>query len=227
MPDVSIIGLDVCLHNLNVKIVGNGGGYGYGIMGATHHAIEDIAVLTSFQNMKCFIPISNEDVEGTINAMFQHVGPSYLRLGFGVLPEGVSLPEFRHTRKLYIGRDITVIGMGPVLLNIFKLVGKPNSTFTADVFVISEMPVPILSEEIKHSIKKTGHVLIIEEHVKRGGLGEHLASHILENNLQCTFNQLYAKGYPNGRYGSQSYHQSLNGLDANNIELAINQILHG
>src|SRR5512132_1728928 len=35
---------DVCLHNLPVKIVGNGGGYGYGIMGATHHTLEDIAV---------------------------------------------------------------------------------------------------------------------------------------------------------------------------------------
>jgi len=34
------IRLDIGLHNMNVKIVGNGGGYGYGIMGATHHAIE-------------------------------------------------------------------------------------------------------------------------------------------------------------------------------------------
>ncbi len=37
------IRLDVCLHDMDVKLVGNGGGYGYGIMGATHHAIEDIA----------------------------------------------------------------------------------------------------------------------------------------------------------------------------------------
>src|SRR5690242_17673469 len=41
------IRLDVCLHGLGVKIVGNGGGYGYGIMGSTHHAIEDVAVLSS------------------------------------------------------------------------------------------------------------------------------------------------------------------------------------
>ena len=32
---------DVCLHDLPVTIVGNGGGYGYGVMGATHHALED------------------------------------------------------------------------------------------------------------------------------------------------------------------------------------------
>src|SRR5258707_9123512 len=40
------IRLDVALHRMPVKIVGNGGGYGYGIMGATHHALEDLAVLS-------------------------------------------------------------------------------------------------------------------------------------------------------------------------------------
>ena len=221
------IRLDVCLHNLNVKIVGNGGGYGYGIMGATHHAIEDIAVLSSFQGMKCFVPISNEDVEGATSRMFDHVGPSYLRLGFGILPEGLNLPPFQHTRKLWSGNDITIIGMGPVLLNVFKLFSNPTTSFSADVFGISEIPIPFLIEELVKSINKTKRVLIIEEHVRRGGIGEHIASHILENNLQCSFKQLFAKGYPNGRYGSQGYHQELSGLDTNNIALTIKDILHG
>src|SRR5450759_1310357 len=52
------IRLDVCLHNLNVKIVGNGGGYGYGIMGATHHALEDVGMLSSFSGMSCFVPVT-------------------------------------------------------------------------------------------------------------------------------------------------------------------------
>ncbi len=38
---------DVCLHNLPVVLVGNGGGYGYGVMGSTHHALEDYGVLLS------------------------------------------------------------------------------------------------------------------------------------------------------------------------------------
>ena len=39
---------DVCLHNLPVVLVGNGGGYGYGVMGSTHHALEDYGVLSAF-----------------------------------------------------------------------------------------------------------------------------------------------------------------------------------
>ena len=221
------IRLDVCLHGLNVKIVGNGGGYGYGIMGATHHAIEDIAVLSSFQEMRCFIPLSNEDVEAAVYAMFAYHGPSYFRLGFGILPEGLNLPAYNHTRKLRSGTDLTIVGMGPVLLNVFKLFGTSENSFSADVFAISEVPVPELSEELKESIQKTSRVLVIEEHVKRGGLGEHLAGHILENNLHCSYKQLFAKGYPDGRYGSQGYHQTQSGLDADNIALTIKQMMYG
>jgi len=221
------IRLDVCLHNLNVKLVGNGGGYGYGIMGATHHAIEDIAVLSSFQGMKCFIPLSNEDVAGALKAMFEYNGPSYMRLGYGVLPRGLELPLFDHTRKIQNGKDLTIIGMGPVLLNVFKSREKNESAFSADIFVVSELPLAVLTAELIDSIHKTSRVLVIEEHVRRGGLGEHIASLVLENGLKCSFGQLYAKGYPGGRYGSQDYHQTLSGLDADNIKETINRIMNG
>src|SRR5712691_8496518 len=46
---------DVCLHDFDVKLVGNGGGYGYGVMGATHHAIEDYGVLCGLQNMSVHV----------------------------------------------------------------------------------------------------------------------------------------------------------------------------
>ena len=45
---------DVCFHELPVKLVGNGGGYGYGVMGPTHHAIEDYGVLLCLPNMSVF-----------------------------------------------------------------------------------------------------------------------------------------------------------------------------
>src|SRR3954468_4438633 len=65
------IRLDVALHNLPVKIVGNGGGYGYGIMGASHHALEDLAVLSCLPNLQCFVPLSNSDVAGACEAAFR------------------------------------------------------------------------------------------------------------------------------------------------------------
>lgn len=212
------IRLDVGLHNMNVKIVGNGGGYGYGVMGPTHHAIEDIAVISSFQNMKCYIPFCNEDVPEIVIQMMRHNGPSYLRLGFGPRPNGLKIPKYGPIRKLSSGDSITMVAMGPVVLNAFKAIEKMrNPRNLLDIFVVSEMPLIELSKELKASIKKTKKLIILEEHVQRGGLGENLSMHLLKNGFQCKLEHLHAKGYPNGLYGSQSYHQKISGLDADSI----------
>ena len=54
---------DVCLHDLPVRLLGNGGGYGYGVMGPTHHAVEDYGVLLTLPFMKAFVPAFDQDVE--------------------------------------------------------------------------------------------------------------------------------------------------------------------
>ena len=53
---------DVCMHGLPVRLLGNGGGYGYGVMGPTHHALEDYGTLMTLPGMTAFVPAFNEDV---------------------------------------------------------------------------------------------------------------------------------------------------------------------
>jgi len=218
------IRIDVCLHNMNVKIIGNGGGYGYGIMGATHHAIEDIAVLSSFQNMKCYIPFCNEDVDGIVNVMMHRKGPSYLRLGFGVKPEALDLPAYSDVRKLKSGKKITIVGMGPVILNVFKAMETDVAADIADVFVVSEMPLVELPESLLSSVEETGKLLVVEEHVSRGGLGENLSRLLLEKSVSCKLVHRFACGYPDGLYGSQAYHQKKSGLDPETIHKIIKEL---
>ncbi len=217
--------LDVGLHNLNVKIVGNGGGYGYGIMGATHHALEDIAVVSSFQNFHCYIPYCNEDVQGTVHAMLQYGGPSYLRLGFGVVPPSIYKTDFTPIRKLASGDKLTIVGLGPVVLNAWKAIEKLEDYSLADLFAVSEMPLTQLSEELMMSLNRTKKLLVIEEHVSRGGLGENLALFIVKHQLNCQFIHRFALGYPNGLYGSQDYHQKLSGLDQQSLATDIQTLL--
>jgi transketolase len=201
--------IDVCLHNMNVKIVGNGGGYGYGVMGPTHHAIEDIALMSSLQNMKCYVPCNNHDVEPVVSQMYLNNGPAYLRLGYG---ESTCIWEqYYPIRKLEAGNKATIIGLGPVVLNARDL--------DCDVYAISEIPCS-LDTEVMNSISRTGKLIIIEEHVARGGLGEYLALKLYENpelwrdrEEPLSIKHLCAKGYPSGLYGSQEYHQKENGLD--------------
>ena len=207
------IRLDICLHNMNVKIIGNGGGYGYGIMGATHHALEDFAVLSCLPNMTCYVPFCAEDVVETVKAMMKKTGPGYLRLGSGKKPAGLKLPAYQPIRKISSGEKITVVGIGPVVLNALAAIEAAGKKSDIDLFVVSELPFADFSDELAASLKKTKKIMVIEEHVQRGGLGEFLALKILEKGLVCSFKHFFAVGYPDGLYGSQKYHQKTCGLD--------------
>jgi len=220
------IRLDVALHDRNVKIVGNGGGYGYGIMGASHHALEDVAALSALQNFCCFIPLCNSDVDGACDSLFRYRGPSYLRLGFGVWPNNIGeLPAFVAIRKLVAGRrarpKATVVGLGPVLLNTLPWMLEEGKT---DLFAVSQVPLIDLSDELVASVDASGLLWVIEEHVARGGLGEHLAALLAQKGVRFRLCHSHALGYPDGLYGSQSYHQSRSGLDPGSLQSTFRQI---
>ncbi len=222
------IRLDVCLHNMDVKIVGNGGGYGYGIMGSTHHAIEDIAVLSSFQNMICYIPFCDEDVAEVTQQMMKRFGPAYIRLGKGTKPDCIKIPIYNAVRKILTGDKLTIVSMGPISLNAIKAIESISPTKDiADLFVISEIPMTKLTEELVGSIRKTNKLLIIEEHVSRGGLGENLSIQLLQQSLTPKkFTHLYAVGYPDGLYGDQNFHQEKSKIDSKSIQETIKKMIY-
>jgi transketolase len=219
------IRLDVCVHGLSVKIIGNGGGYGYGIMGSTHHALEDLAVLSSFAGLNCFIPVTGADVASACAAMMATPGPGYLRLNLGQLPAGFTLEEpFAALRQVRpearapgsAPARLTVIGLGPAVLP--ALSAAPAET---DCFVVSRMPLGELSPAVMASLRRTGRLLVLEEHVERGGLAEHLALALLRAGLAPRIWTRCALGYPSKRYGSQQFHQRECGLDAESLRSLI------
>jgi transketolase len=217
------IRLDVALHNLPVKIVGNGGGYGYGIMGASHHALEDLAVMSCLPHFTCVVALCNSDVPGACEALFNHAGPGYLRLGFGVWPESTgSLPPFQPVRQLVTARQtpprVTVVGIGPVLLNALPWAADNGQT---DVFAVSQLPLTALPPAFLESVAASRQLLVVEEHAARGGLGEYLAAALAREGISFRLHHRHAAGYPSGHYGSQSYHQQQSGLDKASLQAAV------
>lgn len=219
--------LDVALHNLPVKIVGNGGGYGYGIMGASHHALEDLAVLSCLPHFLCVAPLCNTDVAGAAEALFRHEGPGYLRLGLGAWPENYGpLPAYQPVRRLLAARHtppkLTIAGIGPVLLN--ALPGLPENGVT-DVFAVGQLPLPALDDTFVRSVAASGRLLVIEEHSARGGLGEYLAAALARAGVAYQLHHRHAAGYPSGRYGSQAWHQRQSGLDPISLQDTVKHLI--
>jgi len=218
------IKIDICIHDLPVYIVGNGGGYAYGIMGATHHAIEDIACLSALPNLDCWIPAFTEDVEFCINKITTNKKPAYLRLGLGGnYPSPLNISTINLIKKT-ADPGVTIIVLGPVIHNVLK---ATEDIENAEIFTILKIPILELSNELRKSITVTKKVLVIEEHVERGGLSECVLSLLAKSNLlSIKFESIHAKGYPSKLYGNQAFHQQESGLDVAGIHTKLVQLLN-
>ena len=75
--------IDLCLHNLPVRLVGNGGGLVYSPLGPTHQAIEDIAIMNTMPNMSIFAVCDSHEMKQLIYQSQKYKGPMYIRLGRG------------------------------------------------------------------------------------------------------------------------------------------------
>jgi transketolase len=206
-----------------VCIVGNGGGYGYGIMGATHHALEDIACLSVLPNMTCWIPAFQEDVEYCLRKILQLNKPSYLRLGLGKpYPNKIEISDIN---KIVDKENpkVTIVALGPIIHNVLNAIIDIDNVTLFTILTIPFINQPL---ELIENIKYTKKLIVVEEHSERGGLGEFLLMYLMKNeiyleNITC----LNAKGYPNKLYGTQAYHQNISCLDELSIKNAVIKLL--
>jgi transketolase len=202
---------DVCLHRLPVKLSGNAGGYGFGIMGATHHALEDVGAMRVLPNMRIYLPLIAADVDGVVRAMAEDPSPNYLRLNTPARIPG-ELPAFAPWRRLKTGRSCVVIGMGPVLQGLYEM-GAPDLLDELEIWSVGTFPLPDLPAELAASIQQKRRVVTLEEHYRACGLGEAISHLCLTSRVvPDSFLSLGAEGYPSGRYGSQRFHQEESGL---------------
>lgn len=206
---------DVALHELPVKIVGNGGGYGYGVMGPTHHAIEDYGVMLSLPGMQACVPAFDEDVEAAVRWVGDAVRPVYLRLGRGEPPAGFAVPEFAAWRQLISGDGPVVIAVGPLAgtyidaLKALPLESRPNFWVLALLPVVDFEPPQVLLDQLESA----GHLILAEEHVARGGVASELLVWLAHRGMSPQkFDHLCAKAHRFDRYGSQPYLRQQSGL---------------
>ena len=151
---------DLCYQNLPVTVVGIGGGLTYSTLGATHHAMEDIAVAAVLPNMVVLAPCDPAETGACTRwCATEAAGPAYLRLGkagekdytSGLASEWC----FGQARKVRASTSLTcVLTYGPVVKRALRLA----DILDADAIVVSTLkPLPNLA------LKGYEHVIVIEE----------------------------------------------------------------
>ena len=218
---------DVCFHKLPVFLVGNGGGYGYGIMGSSHHALSDIACLASLPNINCWVPAYTEDVNFCISSIINDGKPAYLRLGSDVKEPENTMIEGNFKNSIHNENSkVSLVCLGPIVQNVLNVISKNNLQNKCDVFTSFKLPINKLPNNLLKSISQTKKLIVIEEHVGIGGIGQQISLEVLKNNINLyQFYSLTAMNYPNELYGNQKFHQEQSGLDENNILSIINKCI--
>jgi transketolase len=211
---------DVAFHNLPVKLIGNGGGYGYGVMGPTHHAIEDYGVLLTLPNMSVYIPVFDEDVAAVVARAAVDGGPAYLRMGRGEPPKDYEIPAYAPWRQLCHGDGPLLIAVGPLAGTYIDRIRRMEQRRRPTLWAVSELPLSHnpMPETLLAQLKVTSCLAVVEEHVRQGSFGADLALHLAQGGISVPrFVHLYARAHHFTSYGSQLYLRKQTGLDVESV----------
>lgn len=215
---------DIAFHKLPVKLIGNGGGYSYGVMGPTHHAIEDYGVLLTLPHMTAYVPAFDQDMDAVIARAGTSAQPSYIRLGRGEPPADFSVPVYAPWRQLSAGQGPVVIAAGPLAGTCIAPFAALPPERRPNLWVVTELPLelnPLPAELLAQLQRKLG-LCVIEEHVRHGGVGSDVLLYLAERGIAVrNFKHFYARAHHFDRYGSQAYLRRQSSLDAESLVKAI------
>jgi transketolase len=216
---------DICMHDLPVTLVGNGGGYGYGAMGATHHALGDYGALLCLDHLHAFVPAFAADVPAIIDWLTVFPHPAYLRLGRCELPAGFTAPPCAPWRQLVRGRGPLVVVVGPLVGSLWGAVAALPADKRPNLWVVAELPITAdaLPVEFREQLAASERLVVVEEHVAHGGAGPMLLYALAVAGLAPRrFTHRSAAGYQSGCSGSQAFYRKESGLDPESIVAELN-----
>ena len=175
--------LDLGLHNVNVRLIANGGGVVYAPLGPTHLAIDDLAILRAIPNMTIVAPCDANEMARLIPLTVEHQGPVYIRLGKGGDPiVSTDAVPFQIGRAITmaVGDDVLFVTTGITLkLALEAAAGLKQQGIAATVLHMPTVK-PIDVDAFMTHASRVDAIVVIEEHSVIGGLGGALAEIVAE-----------------------------------------------
>jgi transketolase len=182
----------VAFPNLNVKIAASHAGLSVGADGASHQAIEDMALMRIMPNFIVVVPADGPQTIAATKALYQHVGPAYLRLGRPKV-ETISTDQpfvLGRAQVLRPGRDAAIIACGTTVKEAL-LAAEQLSQEGVSVRVINLHTVkPVDRDAILSAARETRALVTVEEHTVIGGLGSAVAEVLAEAGVAVPFRRL-------------------------------------
>ena len=199
---------DICHHRANVKIVAVGGGFCYGSLGMSHHAIEDLGIMRMLPELLVIAPADPTETRAATQAIAAYEGPCYLRLGRAgepVVHVGTINFQLGKAVRVRDGKDLTIISTGGMLRTACD-VAHVLAEEGINPRVLSMHTIkPLDVNAVIAAAQETHFIFTLEEHSIFGGLGGAVAEVVAESGIPVRFRRIGVPPISNSHVGSQEY----------------------
>lgn len=167
-------------HRLPVLVIGAGGGYTYANSGVTHHAKEDLALMSLIPGMTVTCPGGPDEISALVPALLQGDGPSYLRLGrFGEPPVPTNTPVVNgRARIVRAGQGVAFVTTGNAVIAAAAAADRlAESGMHAAVLHYHTLK-PFDADALAVACEQAHTLIVVEEHGETGGLRSAVRTHL-------------------------------------------------
>jgi transketolase len=203
------VALDICLQNLPVRLIANGGGLVYAPLGPTHLAVEDVVIMRALPNMTIVAPCDADEMSRFMPKTLNWPQPIYIRLAKGY-DQIISKDEF----DFEIGKAILMqqpgeglfITTGVMTQLAFQAVEKLEQDGISCGILHMHTIKPLDHTALNEWLPKVNAVVTVEEHTRIGGLGSAVLEHCCDEMPEQT-GKIFRMGLPDkfaDKYGSQN-----------------------
>lgn len=182
--------LDLAYNNTNVKLVGVGGGFAYGPLGPSHHAIEDIAIMRSLPNMTVLCPGDPIETRELVLRSYELNGPVYIRLGKNnepIIHPTESCITIGKAIEVCKGNDLALLTTGTMLETGTKWVEEWKEEGLSVRLISMPSIKPFDTKQVIELIELGIPIVTLEEHNIIGGLGSVVSEIIAESGKAVKF----------------------------------------
>jgi transketolase len=168
------IRLDICYPNLPVIVVGTGAGLSYAGLGATHHSMEDIAILRTLPNMHIVCPADPVEVRLAVKDALRLKRPTYIRIGKKGEPTiHKSDPDFEIGRGIVMrtGNDVAILGVGNMVTSALEAAEQLHRSGVSAQVISLHTIKPLDDALLSQLFSNQKLVVVLEEHGLIGGAG--------------------------------------------------------
>lgn len=219
------VALDLCLHDLPVRLIANGGGLVYAPLGPTHLAVEDFAIMRALPNMAVTAVADAEEMVRLMEATPDWPHPIYIRLGKGGDPIVSDAGHGFEIGKAIVmhgdpnaDSDVLMISTGVMTGRTLEAANRLDADGARTTVLHVHTIKPLDEARIRELSARAAHIVVVEEHFVHGGLGSAVAECL--STAQGVRKPILRLGIPDmfpDRYGSQDDLLAYFRIDADGI----------